>query len=73
MSTTRPDETRDNPMATNGFEFIEYAAPDPTALGALFEQMGFVLLARHRSKDVSLYRQGEINFVINAEAGSFGQ
>jgi 4-hydroxyphenylpyruvate dioxygenase len=73
MSTTRPDETWDNPMATDGFEFIEYAAPDPAALGALFEQLGFVLLARHRSKDVSLYRQGEINFVINAEPGSFGQ
>ncbi len=73
MSTTQPDETWDNPMATDGFEFVEYAAPDPAALGALFEQLGCVLLARHRSKDVSLYRQGEINFVINAEPGSFGQ
>ncbi len=73
MSTTRSDETWDNPMATDGFEFVEYAAPDPAALGALFEQLGFVLLARHRSKAVSLYRQGEINFVINAEPGSFGQ
>ena len=63
----------DNPMATDGFEFIEYAAPDPKALGALFEQMGFAAIARHRHKDVTLYRQGEINFIINAETDSFGQ
>lgn len=63
----------DNPMGTDGFEFIEYAAPDPKALGALFEQMGFAAIARHRHKDVTLYRQGEINFLINAEKDSFAQ
>jgi len=63
----------DNPMGTDGFEFIEYAAPDPKALGALFEQMGFAAIARHRHKDVTLYRQGEINFIINAERDSFAQ
>ncbi|HEX7635443.1 MAG TPA: 4-hydroxyphenylpyruvate dioxygenase [Noviherbaspirillum sp.] len=63
----------DNPMGTDGFEFIEYAAPDPKALGALFEQMGFTAIARHRHKDVTLYRQGEINFIINAEKDSFAQ
>ncbi len=63
----------DNPMGTDGFEFIEYAAPDPKALGALFEQMGFSAIARHRHKDVTLYRQGEINFIINAEQDSFAQ
>lgn len=63
----------DNPMGTDGFEFIEYAAPDPKALGALFEQMGFAAIARHRHKDVTLYRQGEINFLINAEQDSFAQ
>ena len=63
----------DNPMGTDGFEFIEYAAPDPKALGALFVQMGFVPIARHRHKDVTLYRQGEINFIINAEQDSFAQ
>ncbi len=62
-----------NPMGTDGFEFIEYAAPDPKALGALFEQMGFTAIARHRHKDVTLYRQGEINFIINAEQDSFAQ
>ncbi|MBV8664896.1 MAG: 4-hydroxyphenylpyruvate dioxygenase [Burkholderiaceae bacterium] len=66
-------EPWDNPMGTDGFEFIEYAAPDPAALGALFEQMGFVAIAHHRHKDVTLYRQGEINFIINAEQDSFAQ
>ena len=63
----------DNPMGTDGFEFVEYAAPDPKAMGALFEQMGFAAIARHRHKDVTLYRQGEINFLINAEPDSFAQ
>ncbi len=62
-----------NPMGTDGFEFVEYAAPDPAALGALFEQMGFVAVARHRSKRVTLYRQGDVNFVLNAEPESFAQ
>jgi 4-hydroxyphenylpyruvate dioxygenase len=61
----------ENPMATDGFEFIEYASPDPVALGALFEQMGFTAIARHRSKDVTLYRQGDVNFIINAEREGF--
>ncbi|MEO8937504.1 MAG: 4-hydroxyphenylpyruvate dioxygenase [Burkholderiaceae bacterium] len=63
----------DNPMGTDGFEFIEYAAPDPEAMGALFKRMGFAAIAKHRHKDVTLYRQGEINFVLNAEADSFAQ
>ena len=63
----------DNPMGTDGFEFIEYAAPDPAAMGALFERMGFAAIAKHRHKDVTLYRQGEINFLLNAEPDSFAQ
>jgi 4-hydroxyphenylpyruvate dioxygenase len=63
----------DNPMGTDGFEFIEYAAPDPAALGRLFESMGFAAIARHRHKNVTLYRQGDINFIINAEPDSFAQ
>jgi 4-hydroxyphenylpyruvate dioxygenase len=66
-------QTWDNPMGTDGFEFIEYAAPDPAALGAVFEQMGFTAIARHRHKNVTLYRQGGINFIINAEPDSFAQ
>ena len=63
----------DNPMGTDGFEFIEYAAPDPAAMGTLFERMGFKPVARHRHKNVTLYRQGGINFLINAEPDSFAQ
>ena len=63
----------DNPMGTDGFEFIEYAAPDPAAMGRAFESMGFKPVARHRHKNVTLYRQGEINFIINAEPDSFAQ
>jgi len=62
-----------NPMGTAGFEFIEYAAPDPQAMGALFQQMGFTAVARHRHKAVTLYRQGGINFILNAEPDSFAQ
>ncbi len=63
----------DNPMGTAGFEFIEYAAPDPAAMGQLFERMGFRAIARHRHKNVTLYRQGGINFIVNAEPDSFAQ
>ena len=65
--------TWDNPMGTDGFEFIEYAAPDPVAMGALFESMGFQAIAKHRRKNVTLYRQGGVNFIINAEPDSFAQ
>ncbi|WP_138855450.1 4-hydroxyphenylpyruvate dioxygenase [Inhella inkyongensis] len=63
----------ENPMGTDGFEFIEFAAPDPAALGALFHTMGFRAVGKHRHKDVTLYRQGEVNFIINAEPDSFAQ
>ena len=63
----------DNPMGTDGFEFVEYTAPDPELLRRLFDQMGFPATARHRSKNVTLHRQGDINFIINAEPSGFGQ
>ena len=63
----------DNPMGTDGFEFIEFAAPDPAAMGLAFVAMGFKPVARHRHKNVTLYRQGTINFLINAEPDSFAQ
>jgi 4-hydroxyphenylpyruvate dioxygenase len=66
-------ETWDNPMGTAGFEFIEFAAPDPAAMGEIFQKMGFKPIAKHRHKDVTLYRQGQINFIINAEPDSFAQ
>ncbi len=63
----------ENPMGTDGFEFVEYTAPDPEQLRTLFARMGFPVTARHRSKNVTLHRQGDVNFLINAEPGSFGQ
>ncbi|MDP9012079.1 MAG: 4-hydroxyphenylpyruvate dioxygenase [Pseudomonadota bacterium] len=62
-----------NPMRTDGFEFVEYAAPDPDHLRRLFEKMGLPVVARHRSKNVTLHRQGDINFLVNAEHDSFAQ
>ena len=72
-SAAPSDTAAENPMGTDGFEFIEYAAPDPAAMAALFERMGFKAIARHRRKNVTLYRQGGINFIINAEPNSFAQ
>jgi 4-hydroxyphenylpyruvate dioxygenase len=63
----------DNPMGTDGFEFVEYTAPDPEQLRSLFDRMGFPAVARHRSKNVTLHRQADINFIINAESAGFGQ
>ncbi len=60
----------DNPMGLCGFEFVEFASPTPDVLEPLFEKMGFTLVARHRSKDVQLWRQGDINFIVNREPRS---
>ncbi|MGY0196842.1 4-hydroxyphenylpyruvate dioxygenase [Leptothrix sp. BB-4] len=57
-------------MGLMGFEFVEFASPTPDLLEPLFERMGFTLVARHRSKDVLLYRQGGINFIVNREPRS---
>jgi 4-hydroxyphenylpyruvate dioxygenase len=54
-----------NPAGTDGFEFVEFAHPEPAHLEQLFTQMGYTEVARHRTKDVSLYRQGTINYVLN--------
>lgn len=59
----------DNPMGLCGFEFVEFAAPAVGVLERIFENLGFTLVAKHRSKHVLLYRQGDINFIINHEAG----
>ena len=60
----------DNPMGTDGFEFVEYTAPDTAVLAQLFDRLGFRAVARHRSKNVTLYRQGGVNFIVNAEPDS---
>ncbi|HYI73166.1 MAG TPA: 4-hydroxyphenylpyruvate dioxygenase [Skermanella sp.] len=63
----------ENPMGTDGFEFVEYASTEPEKLHSLFQTMGFSAVAKHRSRDVTLYRQGEVNFIVNAEADSFAR
>jgi 4-hydroxyphenylpyruvate dioxygenase len=60
----------ENPMGLMGFEFVEFASPTPGVLEPVFEMMGFSKVAQHRSKNVTLYRQGDINFIINAEPRS---
>lgn len=65
--------SRENPLGTDGFEFVEYAAPDPAELRRLFERMGFPATHRHRAKNITLHRQGDIHFIINAEPDSFAQ
>ena len=63
----------ENPMGTDGFEFVEYAAPDPELLRDLFARMGFPAVAHHKRKNVTLHRQRDCNFIINAEPKSFAE
>lgn len=58
----------DNPLGLEGVEFIEYATSRPQALGQVLETMGFAPVARHRSREVTLYRQGTLNLIVNAHA-----
>ena len=60
----------DNPMGLMGFEFIEFASPTPNVIEPVLQRMGFSQVARHRSKDVMLFRQGEINLIVNQEPHS---
>jgi 4-hydroxyphenylpyruvate dioxygenase len=62
-----------NPMGTDGFEFVEFTGPDMPYLEALFAKLGFKPVAHHRSKAVALWRQGDVNFILNAEPDSFAQ
>ena len=57
-----------NPIGIEGIEFIEYSTSKPQALGQVLEMMGFHPIARHRSREVLLYRQGEMNVIVNAHA-----
>lgn len=61
-----------NPAGTDGFEFVEFAHPQPQILSELFRRMGFAPVARHRTRDITIWRQGDINYVVNAEPGSYG-
>jgi 4-hydroxyphenylpyruvate dioxygenase len=57
----------ENPLGTDGFEFVEFTSPDPQALARVFEAMGFTAVARHRSKNVLRYKQGDVDFILNME------
>jgi len=63
----------DNPIGTDGFEFVAYTASDPEASRSLFQVKGFLAIARYRPRDVAPHRQGDINFITNVERGSFAQ
>ncbi len=60
----------ENPMGLDGFEFVEFASPEPGVLEPVFRSLGFEAVARHRSKNVTLFRQGGINFIVNEQPGS---
>lgn len=67
-------DTTFNPLGTDGFEFVEYSAPDAAGvkkLKELFELLGFIEVAKHKSKEVFLYRQGDINFLVNGESEGY--
>jgi 4-hydroxyphenylpyruvate dioxygenase len=63
--------TPENPAGTDGFEFVEFAHPDPQVLRDLFARMGYTHTATHKTKAVELWQQGDITYVLNAEPGSF--
>ncbi|SDX07653.1 4-hydroxyphenylpyruvate dioxygenase [Collimonas sp. OK242] len=73
MTAQEHNPEPNNPLGIDGIEFIEYASAQPLALGALLEQMGFVATARHRSREVTLYRQGTMNVIVNADPSSLPQ
>jgi 4-hydroxyphenylpyruvate dioxygenase len=60
----------DNPAGTDGFAFVEFAHPEPDELGKLFERLGCTAVARHKRKNIVLWRQGQVDFLANAEPGS---
>lgn len=63
--------TFENPLGVDGFEFVEFAAPDPKLLHDLFPRLGFTPVAKHKSKKITLYRQGDCSFLVNEEPDSF--
>ncbi|MEO6920667.1 MAG: 4-hydroxyphenylpyruvate dioxygenase [Collimonas sp.] len=73
MTAQEHNPEPNNPLGIDGIEFVEYATVQPLALGALLEQIGFVPTARHRSREVTLYRQGAMNVIVNADPASLPQ
>ena len=70
MNIQSPKPSRDlfeNPLGTDGFEFVEFTSHEPARLAGLFQMMGFTAVSRHRSKNVLRFKQGDINFILNME------
>ncbi|MEO0633708.1 MAG: 4-hydroxyphenylpyruvate dioxygenase [Pseudomonadota bacterium] len=63
--------TAENPAGTDGFEFVEFAHPEPDELRALFTRMGYQMVARHKTQQIELWQQGDITYVLNADPDSF--
>lgn len=68
---THAFEKRENPMHLDGFEFVEFASPQPEALEQLFKHLGFMPIAQHKTQDITLYRQNQINFLLNRTQSSY--
>jgi 4-hydroxyphenylpyruvate dioxygenase len=66
MTNADPLPEPANPVGVDGIEFVEYATPRPQEFGALLQKLGFAAVARHRSREVMLYRQGGMNLIVNA-------
>jgi 4-hydroxyphenylpyruvate dioxygenase len=69
MTVSERNPTPSNRLGLDGLEFVEFTTSQPLVLGALLEKMGFRAVARHRSREVLLYRQGSMNLVVNAHPG----
>ena len=65
--------TAENPAGTDGFEFVEFAHPEPDVLRELFARMGFAKTAQHKTKSIELWQQGDVTYVLNSEPGSFAE
>ncbi|ABG31446.1 4-hydroxyphenylpyruvate dioxygenase [Roseobacter denitrificans] len=63
--------TEENPVGTDGFEFVEFSHPEPEALRRLFAQMGYRHVATHKTRQIELWQQGDITYVLNADPDSF--
>ncbi len=62
--------SNENPAGTDGFEFVEFCHPEPQELRDLFQKMGYIHVANHKTKAIELYQQGDITYVLNMEHGS---
>jgi 4-hydroxyphenylpyruvate dioxygenase len=63
--------TFENPMGIDGFEFVEFASPEPEKLHELFRKLGFTAVARHKTRKITTYRQGDCTLLINEDPDSF--